>query len=354
MTNLNVPESGRNNDDLAEALEKLIEEEPQFDDRLRKQLERAREICRRRPLDSRTSDYYDLCLDTLTKMHEFSPVGLEWHFMKGTVQMFLAMRLAGMGNLADAGKYFKFSQKSFEESERPVAEALAYVGLARSYHGGSKLNSAHDSYEQAIIKLDSLHSADFGLRQLRKRLEVVHEEVEKELVEPRHTELASPPPTILDHGKPIPVVGNIKAGYPGLLVEDNVEDWMVVDQFSVHGAEFCLQVKGDSMKEAGILSEDYVIIRPMVTDVRPAEIAAVQILRSNNEVEGVLKHVYWKSTHWCLKSDNSNVPSVIVAPDAQGLKEIAIEYLNQGEKVESIEGTVAVVGKVVAVIRVMV
>ena len=160
MTNLNARESGRNNDDLAEAIEKLIEEEPQFDDRLRKQLEHAREICRRRPLDSRTSDYYDLCLDTLAKMHESSPVGLVWHFMIGAVQMFLAMRLASMGNLADAGKYFKVSQKSFEESERPVAEALAYVGLARSYHGGGKLNSAHDAYEQAIIKLDSLHSAD--------------------------------------------------------------------------------------------------------------------------------------------------------------------------------------------------
>ena len=189
---------------------------------------------------------------------------------------------------------------------------------------------------------------------MRKRLGVVHEEIEKELVEPPPTGSASPPPGILDHGKPIPVVGNIKAGYPGLLVEDNVEDWMIVDQFSVHGAEFGLQVKGDSMIEAGILSGDYVIIRPMVTDVRPIEIAAVQILRSDNEVEGVLKHVHWKGTHWYLKSDNSSVPSVIITPLAKDLKEIATEYQNQGETVECIEGTVTVVGKVVAVIRVMV
>lgn len=60
----------------------------------------------------------------------------------------------------------------------------------------------------------------------------------------------------------VPVVGRVAAGSPVLAVE-NIEDTLVLDKDLVRGEElFALKVQGDSMIEAGILSGDYVLVRP--------------------------------------------------------------------------------------------
>ncbi len=58
----------------------------------------------------------------------------------------------------------------------------------------------------------------------------------------------------------LPVVGKIAAGEPILAVE-NVVERVAVDRSWVRGkTPFLLQVVGDSMKDAGILEDDYVVV----------------------------------------------------------------------------------------------
>jgi repressor LexA len=60
----------------------------------------------------------------------------------------------------------------------------------------------------------------------------------------------------------IPIVGEIAAGRP-LLAEENIEGYLnAVDEklLAKGGTFFALKVKGESMIEAGILPEDYVIV----------------------------------------------------------------------------------------------
>jgi len=60
----------------------------------------------------------------------------------------------------------------------------------------------------------------------------------------------------------LPLVGQVAAGQP-VLAEENIEDY--VDVPGVAGGEdgeYLLRVRGDSMKDAGILEGDFVVVRP--------------------------------------------------------------------------------------------
>ncbi len=59
----------------------------------------------------------------------------------------------------------------------------------------------------------------------------------------------------------VPVVGRVTAGQPILAVE-NIEDYFPLPRdFGEQGKLFMLKVRGDSMIEAGILDDDFVIVR---------------------------------------------------------------------------------------------
>jgi repressor LexA len=63
----------------------------------------------------------------------------------------------------------------------------------------------------------------------------------------------------------LPLVGRVAAGQP-VLAEENIEDYVQVP--SVAGGdegEYVLQVSGESMRDAGILTGDYVVVRPQNT-----------------------------------------------------------------------------------------
>ncbi len=63
----------------------------------------------------------------------------------------------------------------------------------------------------------------------------------------------------------LPLVGQVAAGQP-VLAEENIEEY--VDIPTIAGGEegeFILRVKGDSMKDAGIIEGDFVIVRPQDT-----------------------------------------------------------------------------------------
>jgi repressor LexA len=68
---------------------------------------------------------------------------------------------------------------------------------------------------------------------------------------------SSAPPDFLE----IPLLGRVAAGAP-ILAEENIEDTILVDgSFARRGKHFALRVRGDSMRDAGILDGDVVIVR---------------------------------------------------------------------------------------------
>jgi repressor LexA len=74
----------------------------------------------------------------------------------------------------------------------------------------------------------------------------------------------------------LPLVGRIAAGSPTLAVE-NHEGNFILDESLVGNAEsFLLRVSGDSMKDAGILDGDLVVVRSQKT-ARAGEIVAARI-----------------------------------------------------------------------------
>jgi repressor LexA len=63
----------------------------------------------------------------------------------------------------------------------------------------------------------------------------------------------------------LPVVGQVAAGQP-VLAEENIEEYVPVPGIAGgDDGEFVLRVKGDSMKDAGILEGDFVIVRKQET-----------------------------------------------------------------------------------------
>ena len=63
----------------------------------------------------------------------------------------------------------------------------------------------------------------------------------------------------------LPLVGHVAAGQP-ILAEENIEDYITTPPFA-GGAdgEYLLRVRGESMKNAGILDGDLVVVRPQDT-----------------------------------------------------------------------------------------
>ena len=85
-----------------------------------------------------------------------------------------------------------------------------------------------------------------------------------------------------------PVLGNIQAGMP-MLAEQNIEDWINLPETLVRNRRevFLLRVRGDSMKDAGILEGDLVIVKP-TKDVKDRDIV-VALLHDEATVKRLIK-----------------------------------------------------------------
>jgi repressor LexA len=99
-------------------------------------------------------------------------------------------------------------------------------------------------------------------------------------------------------GPGLPLVGEVAAGTP-VLAEENVEEYVEVPQ-AIGGDEgdYVLQVKGDSMKDAGILAGDYVVVRK-ADDARNGEIVVALI-----EDEATVKRFYREKDRLRLQPAN--------------------------------------------------
>jgi repressor LexA len=104
--------------------------------------------------------------------------------------------------------------------------------------------------------------------------------------------------TILPGGG-VPLVGQVAAGEP-ILAEENIEEYIEIpDVIGGEDGDYILQVRGDSMKEAGIFEGDYVVIRP-AEDADDGEIVVALI-----GDEATVKRFYREADHIRLQPENA-------------------------------------------------
>ena len=96
----------------------------------------------------------------------------------------------------------------------------------------------------------------------------------------------------------LPLVGQVAAGSP-ILAEENVEDYVEVPPIAGGDTgEFVLRIKGDSMKDAGILDGDHVTVRKQET-ARNGEIVVALVGE-----EATVKRYFKEKDHIRLQPEN--------------------------------------------------
>jgi repressor LexA len=96
----------------------------------------------------------------------------------------------------------------------------------------------------------------------------------------------------------LPLVGQVAAGQP-VLAEENIEEYLdVPDLVGGEDGDYVLRVRGDSMKDAGIFEDDYVVVRP-ADDADNGEIVVALIGE-----EATVKRYFREADHIRLQPEN--------------------------------------------------
>jgi len=111
-------------------------------------------------------------------------------------------------------------------------------------------------------------------------------------------------------GVAVPVMGRIAAGVPISAIEDHTHNINVPPDLLGTGDHFALEVKGDSMIEAGILDGDTVLIRRTET-ARNGEIVVALV----DDEEATLKRMRRKGDSVALEAANPAYETRIFGPD---------------------------------------
>jgi repressor LexA len=102
----------------------------------------------------------------------------------------------------------------------------------------------------------------------------------------------------------LPVLGAVAAGAP-ILAEENIEDYVSVPAAAGGDeGEYVLRVRGDSMKEAGILEGDMVVVHPQDT-ARDGDVV-VALLGE----EATVKRFFRESDHVRLQPENATMEPI--------------------------------------------
>ena len=127
----------------------------------------------------------------------------------------------------------------------------------------------------------------------------------------RPRDLSPPPSTVIDSRTvSVPVMGRIAAGTPISAIQNHSHDIACPPDLLTNGEHFALEVKGDSMIEAGILDGDIVVIRRCDT----AENGDIVVALVDHE-EATLKRLRKKGTTIALEAANPEFKTRIFGPD---------------------------------------
>ena len=104
----------------------------------------------------------------------------------------------------------------------------------------------------------------------------------------------------------LPIIGNVAAGQP-ILAEENIEDYFPVPANLVpSGESFVLNVRGDSMVNAGIFNGDRVFVNACST-ASNGEIVVALI-----DDSATVKTFYKEDGHIRLQPENDSMAPIIV------------------------------------------
>jgi repressor LexA len=104
----------------------------------------------------------------------------------------------------------------------------------------------------------------------------------------------------------LPIVGQVAAGEP-MLAEENIEEYVPVPTIAGGDeGEFLLRVKGDSMKNVGILEGDHVVVRRQDT-ASDGEIVVALL-----DEEATVKRFFKEKDHVRLQPENEALEPILV------------------------------------------
>ena len=104
----------------------------------------------------------------------------------------------------------------------------------------------------------------------------------------------------------LPIVGRVAAGQP-ILAEESVEDYMALPiELTGEGEHFVLRVRGDSMIQAGIFHDDYIVVRKQ-QHANNGEIVVALV-----EDEATVKRFFKENGHFRLQPENDAMEPIIV------------------------------------------
>ncbi|MCA0401030.1 MAG: transcriptional repressor LexA [Proteobacteria bacterium] len=117
-------------------------------------------------------------------------------------------------------------------------------------------------------------------------------------------------PEIASRNIAIPVMGRIAAGTPISAIQSRSHTVDISPDFLSHGEHYALEVRGDSMIEAGIFDGDLVVIRKQET----ADTGDIVVALIDDE-EATLKRLRRKGASIALEAANPNYETRIFGPD---------------------------------------
>ncbi|MEM1365483.1 MAG: transcriptional repressor LexA [Pseudomonadota bacterium] len=125
-------------------------------------------------------------------------------------------------------------------------------------------------------------------------------------------------------GVPLPVMGRIAAGTPISAIQQESHQIVVPPDMLAGGEHYALEVKGDSMIEAGILDGDTVIIRKSDT-ANAGEIVVALV----DDEEATLKRLRKKGGSIALEAANPAYETRIFGPDRISVQGKLVGLLRQ-------------------------
>jgi repressor LexA len=103
----------------------------------------------------------------------------------------------------------------------------------------------------------------------------------------------------------LPLVGSVAAGQP-ILAEENIEEYLEVpDVVGGEDGDYILRVRGESMKDAGILGGDFVVVRP-TERARDGEIVVALV----GDDEATVKRFFREKDKVRLQPENKSMKPI--------------------------------------------
>jgi repressor LexA len=103
----------------------------------------------------------------------------------------------------------------------------------------------------------------------------------------------------------LPLVGHVAAGQP-ILAEENIEEFIQTPTFAGgEDGEYLLRVRGESMKDVGIMDGDLVVVRPQET-AEDGEIVVALIGE-----EATVKRFFQEADHVRLQPENDTMEPIL-------------------------------------------